>query len=203
MIEPTIFVVDDDEAMRRSLQWLLETLRLPIATFADAERFIEGYDGRPGCMVLDVRMPGMSGLELQQRLADEGAPLQVIMLTAHGDVPMAVRAMHAGAFDFVQKPYNGQALLERVQAAVRAVQRQSERQEETGTLKRRVDSLTPREREVLELVAAGEPNKRIAQLLGVSLRTVEVHRHNVMGKLEAHTVGDLIRIYLAVKGHPE
>jgi RNA polymerase sigma factor (sigma-70 family) len=154
-------------------------------------------------MVLDVRMPGMSGLELQQRLADEGAPLQVIMLTAHGDVPMAVRAMHAGAFDFVQKPYNGQALLERVQAAVRAVQRQSERQEETGTLKRRVDSLTPREREVLELVAAGEPNKRIAQLLGVSLRTVEVHRHNVMGKLEAHTVGDLIRIYLAVKGHPE
>lgn len=195
--EPTLFVVDDDEAMRRSLEWLLETLRLPLETFDSAEAFLAGYDGRPGCLVLDVRMPGMSGLELQERLAAEYPSLPVILLTAHGDVPMAVRAMHAGAFDFVQKPYNGQSLLERVQAAVREAQRRYERESEREVLAERLASLTPREREVLERVAAGEPNKQVARDLGISLRTVEVHRHNLMEKLQAHTVGDVIRIYLS------
>ncbi len=201
--EPTLFVVDDDEAMRRSLKWLLETLRLPLQTFDSAEAFLEGYDGAPGVLVLDVRMSGMSGLALQERLAGSAPHLPVILLTAHGDVPMAVQAMHAGAFDFVQKPYNGQALLERVQAALREARFRHERQGERAVLAGRLASLTPREREVLDLVASGEPNKQIAQRLGISLRTVEVHRHNLMEKLNAHTVGEVIRIFLSATGAAE
>lgn len=196
----SLYVVDDDEAMRKSLRWLLETLRLPLEVFDSAEAFLASYDGRPGCLVSDVRMPGMSGLELQEALAAKHAQLAVILLTAHGDVPMAVRAMRGGAFDFVQKPYNGQALLERVQAALRESLRCHAQNTERAAMRARLDALTPREREVLELVSTGEPNKRIAQSLGISLRTVEVHRHNLMEKLGAHTVGDVIRLYLCAKG---
>ena len=195
--EPTLFVVDDDEAMRRSLRWLLETLRLPLQTFDSGEAFLEGYRGEPGVLILDVRMPGMSGLELLERLAETHPSLPAILLTAHGDVPMAVRALRAGAYDFVQKPYNGQALLERVQAAIGEARHRHQRQGERDSAVARLESLTPRECEVLELVAAGEPNKRIARELGISLRTVEVHRHNLMEKLDAHTVGDVIRLYLS------
>lgn len=190
--EPTIFVVDDEQPVRDSLQSLLESLRFDAETFASAQDFLSAYDpARPGCLVLDVRMPRMSGLELQQELNARRFHIPVIIITGHGDIPMAVRAMKAGAIDFIEKPFNEQMLLERIQHALTADARQRREDAERQTLRVRIEALTIRQREVLERVIAGKPNKVIAIELGISTKTVEAHRAKVMERLEAHSVAEL------------
>lgn len=194
---PTVFVVDDDPAMRHSLAWLLESVALRVEVYGSAEAFLAAVDpSRLGCLVVDVRMPGMSGLELQDTLVRRGCPLPVIVITGHGDVPMAVRALRAGAVDFIEKPFNDQQLLDRVQEAMhrsRVLAADAARRRVAAT---RLARLTPRERQVADLVSAGKPNKIIAHVMNLSPKTVEVHRHNVMDKLEVASVADLIRLLL-------
>jgi len=195
MITPTVFIVDDDQAVARSLRWLIETIRLKVETFASAQDFLDGYDlSRPGCLVLDVRMPGMSGLELQERLVAQRIQVPIIFITGHGDVQMAVRAVQAGAFDFVEKPFNDQDLLDRIQKAIHFDSGQRDRNARRAQLRAIFASLTPREREVLDLVVDGKPNKAIANTLGLSAKTVEVHRAKMMEKLQARSVADLVKM---------
>lgn len=196
MTEPaTVFVVDDDEAMRESLLWLLKSVGLPAVGHPSAEAFLAALDpDRPGCLVLDVRMPGMSGLELQERLVAMGAALPVIIITGHGDIPMAVRAMKAGAVDFLEKPFNNQQLLERITAALRSGDAAHAERRRRDALRERLASLSPRERAVALLVAAGKQNKVIAFDLGISQKTVEIHRHNAMEKMRAAGAAELGRM---------
>ncbi|MCP5366350.1 MAG: response regulator transcription factor [Hyphomicrobiales bacterium] len=197
--EPTVFVVDDDEAVRDSLRWLLESVDLAVVTCDSAAAFAEVYRrGRPGCLVTDVRMPGLSGLDLQQRLAEAGVDLPVIVVTGHGDISMAVRAMKAGAFDFIEKPYNDQVMVDVVQAAVAQSLRQGDRRGERLAIEARLAQLTPREREVLDRVVDGGSNKSIARDLAISEKTVETHRARVMEKMEAGSLADLVRMVLSV-----
>ncbi len=193
--DATVFVVDDDDAMRDSLSYLLQSVGLAVEAFPSAEHFLAAYDpARPGCLVLDVRMPGMSGLELQQILIERGSALPVIVITGHGDVPMAVRAMRAGAIDFIEKPFNNQALLDRVTAAIRTSTAAMAEQARAHEIRARLATLSPREREVALLVGTGKQNKVIAHELGISQKTVEVHRHNAMEKMQATTGADLARM---------
>jgi RNA polymerase sigma factor (sigma-70 family) len=196
MSDATVFIVDDDQAVARSLRWLIETVRLQVETFASAQAFLDGYDAaKPGCLVLDVRMPGMSGLELQERLAARrGYHVPIIFITGHGDVQMAVRAVQAGAFDFVEKPFNDQDLLDRIQRAIAHDAGQRGKEAQRSQLKALFASLTPREREVLDLVVEGLSNKAIANALGLSAKTVEVHRAKVMEKLHARSLSDLVKM---------
>lgn len=195
MSEPTVFIVDDDQAVARSLRWLIESVRLKVETFSSAQEFLDGYESsKPGCLVLDVRMPGMSGLDLQERLVAQRFQVPIIFITGHGDVQMAVRAVQSGAFDFVEKPFNDQDLLDRIQKAiVFDAQRRSKNTQrvQLGSL---FASLTPREREVLDLVVEGMSNKAIANSLGLSAKTVEVHRAKVMEKMHARSVADLVKM---------
>ncbi|HKZ74185.1 MAG TPA: response regulator transcription factor [Steroidobacteraceae bacterium] len=192
---PTVFVVDDDEAVRGALRLLLKSVGLTAAAFASAQEFLASYSpGQPGCLVLDVRMPGMSGLELQHQLNLRGAILPVIFITGHGDVPMAVEAMQHGAFDFVQKPFRDQELLERVQRALEKDRLAREQLRQTESIRARLDALTPREREVLLLMVQGKANKVMAADLGVSQRTVEIHRARVMDKMQARALAQLVRM---------
>ncbi|QIK37794.1 response regulator transcription factor [Caldichromatium japonicum] len=195
--EPTVFVVDDDEAMRTSLQWLIESTGLPVKTYASASAFLaDYYPGRAGCLLLDVRMPGMSGLELQTLLAREGFGIPVILITGHGDIAMAVRAMKAGALDFIEKPFHDEDLLRSIRQALDHDQRlRNERLARAETI-RRLAELTPREHEVMVMVTEGKSNKDIAALLGVSTKTVEVHRARVMEKMQAESLADLVRMVL-------
>lgn len=196
--EPTVFVVDDDQAMRKSLHWLIESVGLNVETFPSARRFLESYTpGRPGCLVLDMRMPGISGLELQEKLKARNITIPVIFITGHGDVPMAVRAMKAGAIDFIEKPFNDQLLLDRIQHALEQDAQSRSGQAQRAELAARLALLTPREREVMEMVAEGKPNKVIAAQLGVSAKTVEAHRAKVMEKMQAKSLADLIRMVMA------
>jgi two-component system, LuxR family, response regulator FixJ len=198
-IEPTVFIVDDDEAMRESLRWLISSVQLNVETYASASEFLENYHpGVSGCLVLDVRMPGMSGLELQEKLAKEQIALPVIIITGHGDVPMAVRAMKSGAVDFIQKPFNDQVLLDRIQFALDRDSRARMDQAEKGEIAARLALLTPREREVMDMVVEGEPNKVIAVKLGVSAKTVEAHRARVMEKMRASSLSELVRMAMTV-----
>ena len=175
--EPTVYVVDDDEAVSSSLSWLLESIGLRVRTYRNALDFIAAMDADPwGCLVLDVRMPGMSGLELQQRLRDRDVGLPVIFITGHGGVANAVKAIKAGAFDFLEKPFDDQTLLDRVQQAIGVNSETRRCRSARAALLDRYASLTPREREVMELVVEGRPNKVIAQVLGLSSKTVEAHR---------------------------
>jgi two-component system response regulator FixJ len=195
MSEPTVFIVDDDQAVARSLRWLIETVRLKVETFSSAQQFLDGYDSsKPGCLVLDVRMPGMSGLDLQERLVTQRIEVPIIFITGHGDVQMAVRAVQSGAFDFVEKPFNDQDLLGRIQKAIVFDAAQRSKNAQRVQLRALFASLTPREREVLDLVAEGMSNKAIANSLGVSAKTVEVHRAKVMEKMQAHSVADLVKM---------
>ena len=202
MSDATVFIIDDEEAVRDSLQWLLESSGLQVALFDSAEAFLQGYDpAQPGCLVVDVRMPGMSGLELQERLTARGGyHPPIIFITGHGDVQMAVRAVQAGAFDFVEKPFNDQDLLDRIQRAIAHDAGQRGKEELRSQLKALFASLTPREREVLDLVVAGMSNKAIANTLGLSAKTVEVHRAKVMEKLHARSLSDLVK--LAMQNQP-
>jgi RNA polymerase sigma factor (sigma-70 family) len=192
--EPTVFVVDDDAALRNSLCWLIESIQLPVQTFASAAEFLDAYDPEmPGCLVLDVRMPGLSGLELQQRLNEWKITIPVIIITGYGDVPMAVKAIKAGAVDFIEKPVSDQALLDRIQQAM--TQDVANRDQNQGRVQiaARLKLLTAREREVMDKVVDGLSSREIGDQLGVSYKTVEAHRAKIMKKMQATSVPQLVR----------
>ena len=194
---PTVFVVDDDEGVRNSLRFLLKSVGLATRALGSAGEFLETYKpNQPGCLVLDVRMPGMSGLELQQQLNLRGAVIPVIFITGHGDIPMAVEAMQQGAFDFLQKPFRDQDLIDRIQRALERDSRSRTALDQHARIRERLDSLTPREREVLALMTRGKPNKIMAADLGVSQRTVEIHRARVMEKSGAASLAQLVRMVM-------
>jgi FixJ family two-component response regulator len=190
-----VHIVDDDDAVRSSLRLLMKSIGLQAQISASAPEFLAQFDPeQPGCIVLDVRMPGMSGLELQQQLNLRGATIPVIFITGHGDIPMAVEAMQHGAFDFLPKPFRDQDLIDRVQRALQADTENRDKLKQKDAIRARFDSLTPREREVLELVTQGKANKVMAGDLGVSQRTIEIHRARVMEKMEARSLAELVRM---------
>ncbi|MBV9726439.1 MAG: response regulator transcription factor [Gammaproteobacteria bacterium] len=194
---PTVFVVDDDEGVRNSLRFLLKSVGLTTRALGSASEFLEAYKhNQPGCLVLDVRMPGMSGIELQQQLNLRGATIPVIFITGHGDIPMAVEAMQHGAFDFLQKPFRDQDLIDRIQRALERDTRNRTSLAQHARIRERLESLTPREREVLTLMTRGKPNKVMAAELGVSQRTVEIHRARVMEKSGADSLAHLVRMVM-------
>lgn len=198
---PVIYVVDDDDSMREALTLLLRTVGYTTASFTRPGDFLAQYDpNQPGCVVLDVRMPQMSGLEVQQQLNRTGSLLPVILMTGHGDIPMAVQAMKDGAFDFLQKPFRDQDLIDRINAALKQDTENREMVQRHADLRRRADSLTPREREVMAAVVDGKANKVIAIDLGLSERTVEIHRANVMEKMGARSVAHLVKMDLTLRG---
>ena len=202
--ESTVFVVDDDDAVRNSMRWLVESVGLPVETYASAREFLETHDpNRPGCLVLDVRMPGMSGLDLQEKLHENGIVIPIIVVTGHGDVPTAVRAIKAGAVEFIEKPVNDQLLLDTIQ---RCIEKDTEYRRESATrsvIEMRYMSLTPREREVMAQVVAGEPNKVIARNLDLSAKTIEAHRAAVMRKMEADSLASLVHMAIACEDQQE
>jgi len=200
MSEVTVFIVDDDHEVRAALQLLMESVGLKVETFESAQVYLDQFDpSRLGCVVLDVRMPGMSGLELQAKLADKPLCPPIVIITGHGDVPMAVRAVQAGAVDFIEKPFNDQALLDSVHRAIERDATQRGQASTIADIQNRVSRLTPREREVLDLVVAGYRNKLIAAELSVSQSTVEAHRAKVMEKMDAKSLSDLMRMMLTLE----
>ena len=199
LARPTIFVVDDDAAVRDALKLLLRSVGHAVETFGSAQEFLDAYgEDRAGCLVLDIRMPGMSGLELQQKLNEKHSILPIIFITGHGDVPMAVEAMQAGAVDFIQKPFRDQDLIDRINQALEKDSSNRAALGERNDIRRRLGTLTPREREVLDLVVHGKANKVIAGDLKLSQRTVEIHRARVMEKMQASSLAHLVRMVLEV-----
>ena len=195
--KPMVYIVDDDDGMRRALSVLMTTVGYQPAAFAGPREFIAKHDpSQPSCLVLDVRMPEMSGLELQQHLNRSGSMLPVILISGHGDIPMAVQAMKDGAIDFLQKPFRDQELLDRINGALKLDAENRASTDRLADLKQRSDSLTPREREVMASVVDGKANKVIAIDLGLSERTVEIHRANVMEKMGARSVAHLVKMHL-------
>ncbi len=198
--QTTVFVVDDDEAMRDSIQMLLESVNLNARMCSGAKDFIECCDPKQGgCLLLDVRMPGMSGMALLESLKAAGITLPVIMITGHGDVPMAVRALKQGAFDFIQKPFSAHVLLERIDAALELDRKNRRKINEIEQCRAIFMTLTDREMEVLDLVVVGNPSKIIARTLGISPKTVDIHRANIMRKLNVHTVAEVIQLRLSLR----
>ena len=194
---PTVFIVDDDPAIRFAMQALMDSVNVPHEIYGSGDEFLEKVDDhRPGCLVLDIRMPGLGGLELQQELLDRGSTLPIIFITGHGDVPMAVEAMQKGAVDFIQKPFRDQDLLDRIREALMTDKERREEQEKHAEVEKRLARLTNREREVFDLVVTGKPNKVIAYELGVSQRTVEIHRARVMEKMQARSLADLVKMHM-------
>lgn len=192
---PTVYVVDDDHQVRKSLHWLIEPLGLRVVSCADACEFLSRYEPDViGCLVLDVRMPAMSGLDLQETLNARCIRLPIIFISGHADVPMSVRALKAGAFDFLEKPFNGQVLLDSIQ---RAIARDREIRQESAaetSLRVKLATLSERERQVMDLVLAGQTNKRIADTLGITVRTVEAHRAHIMDKMQVDSIMLLARM---------
>jgi len=199
----TVFVVDDDPAVRDSMALLVRSIDLPVETYGSGSEFLDAYDDRmSGCLVLDVRMPGVSGIEVQERLAALGSTLPIVFITGHGDVSMAVRAVKAGAIDFIEKPFNDQELLDKIHEAL-ALDRATRRQtDELHLIEARIASLTPREKQVMELVVEGVANKVIAHRLEISQRTVEIHRASVMRKMKVDSLAQLVRVVVAADGRP-
>lgn len=198
--KPTVFAVDDDVAVLESLTLLLRSVGLPARTYGSASEFLDAYDpAAPGCLVLDVRMPGMSGLELQERLHALGSKLPIIFITAHGDVPMAVKAVKAGAVDFIQKPFRDQELIDKIQRALKVDAHLRMQVADLDEISARLSSLTPREKEVMEGVVAGKVNKVIAHELGLSQRTVEIHRARVMEKMQAKSLAQLVQMVMRAR----
>jgi FixJ family two-component response regulator len=192
--EPLVLVVDDDESVRRATRRLFASVGLEVLTFASAEALLEhDWADRPTCLVLDVRMPGVGGLDLQQTLAQAGVEVPIIFITGHGDVPMSVRAMKAGACDFLEKPFNDQVLLDSVQRALNQDRERLASQSRTDGIRQRLETLTRRERQVFELVVAGLLNKQIASRLGAAEKTVKIHRGRVMEKMQASSLAELLR----------
>jgi RNA polymerase sigma factor (sigma-70 family) len=197
-LKSTVYIVDDDQAIRHAMELLMRSVGLDYEIFHSADDFLESHTNeRAGCLVLDIRMPGMGGLELQEKLNQTGSTLPIIFITGHGDVPMAVEAMQKGAVDFIQKPFRDQELLDRIGEALKTDQERRSEREEKAEVRERIGKLTNRERQVLDLVVTGKPNKVIAYELGVSQRTVEIHRARVMEKMEAKSLADLVRMHLA------
>ncbi len=200
--ESTVFVVDDDADLRESLGWLFESAGLRFKGYSTAQEFLTEYKfDEPGCLLLDVRMPGLSGLDLQEELRRRGVPPPIIIMTGHARVPMAVRALRGGAIDFIQKPFSDQSLLERVRQAIDLDRRTRQARMECARFADLLTHLTPREREVMGLVIAGKPNKIIADDLGISAKTVEIHRGRVMEKLQVESVAALVRLDLLWKAN--
>jgi FixJ family two-component response regulator len=194
-MQPIVYIIDDDRLARESLQWMIESASQSVRVFENGTKFLDHYQiGDPGCVVLDVRMPDINGMELHARLRGRGANIPVIIVTGHADVAMAVRAMKAGAWDFIEKPYNDALMLERVQGAI-AYDRDNQRnQERVDEIRQRAQLLTPREQEVMGHVIRSSQNKTIAQTLGISVKTVELHRANLMSKMEATSSTELVRL---------
>ncbi len=193
----TIYVVDDDEAVRDSLQWLLEGKDYRVRCFDSAESFLARYDAREvACLIVDIRMGGMTGLELQDRLIERRSPLPIVFITGHGDVPMAVNTMKKGALDFIQKPFNEEELVALVERMLEHAKSAFSEHQSSASRDALLGKLTSREAQVLERIVAGRLNKQIADDLGISIKTVEAHRANIMEKLNANTVADLLKIAL-------
>ncbi len=195
----TVFIVDDDQAIRHAMELLMRSVGLEHEIFHSGDDFLQQYaPDRSGCLVLDIRMPGLGGLELQQKLLEMDSTLPIIFITGHGDVPMAVEAMQKGAVDFIQKPFRDQELLDRIREALETDLERRSAREERAEVAARLEKLTKREREVMDLVVTGKPNKVIAYELGVSQRTVEIHRARVMEKMGARSLADLVRMHMTV-----
>jgi FixJ family two-component response regulator len=192
--EATVFVIDDDQSVREALKSLLESVDLRVKTFASAQEFLQCCTDVPGCLVLDVRLPGLSGLDLQREMADANIQTPIIFITGYGDVPMTVHAMKAGAVEFLTKPFRDQDLLDAIRQALDRDRTARAERAETRDLRLRFDSLTPRERDVLSLVVTGLLNKQIAAQLGTSEITIKQHRHQVMQKMRADSLADLVRM---------
>jgi FixJ family two-component response regulator len=193
----TVYVVDDDEAVRDSLQWLLEGKDYRVRCFESAEAFLSRYDAREvACLIVDIRMDGMSGLDLQDRLIEGGSPLPIVFVTGHGDVPMAVNTMKKGAMDFIQKPFEEANLVSLVERMLETARESFSEFQLAANRDALLSRLTSREAQVLERIVAGRLNKQIADDLGISIKTVEAHRANIMEKLNAKTVADLLKIAL-------
>jgi FixJ family two-component response regulator len=194
--EATVFLVDDDESLRDALSFLLESVDLRVESFSSAAEFLSRFDPeRPGCLVLDIRMPGMSGLSLQKHLVESGIRIPVLIITGHGDVPMCVQAFQNGAFAFLEKPVNHQEFLDEIQ---RAIEHDAQhRRDQESSVAARIEQLSPREREVMELIVAGKPMKLIATQLGISIQTCSKHRARVLDKLDVNNDVELVRLLLA------
>jgi FixJ family two-component response regulator len=194
MTPTTVFIVDDDPSVRDSLQFLLESVGLEVRSFPSARDFLDGADPEaPGCLLLDVRMPGMSGLDMQHELATAEIFLPIVFITGHGTVPMSVRAMKAGAVDFLQKPFDEQDLLNAVSQAIEQDRQARLERDELREIQRRIESLTPREYEVFTILVSGMLNKQVAYRLGTTERTIKAHRSRIMEKMEADSLADLVR----------
>ena len=193
----TVYVVDDDEGVRDSLQWLLEGKDYRVRCYDSAETFLSRYDAREvACLIVDIRMGGMTGLELQDRLVERKSPLPIVFITGHGDVPMAVDTMKKGAMDFIQKPFQEDALVNLVERMLEQAKEAFSEHQQSASRDALLAKLTTREAQVLERIVAGRLNKQIADDLGISIKTVEAHRANIMEKLNANTVADLLKIAL-------
>jgi len=190
-----VYIVDDDDAVRESTALYLDAQGLSVRGFASAQEFLEAASSvAPGCVLTDMRMPGMDGLELLRWLREQGLPMAVVVMTAHGEVPLAVQALKTGAVDFIEKPFAGQTLLEAVEMALRSVEQTQQKETELAAFREHLASLTEREREVMQQLVAGHPNKIIAYNLGMSPRTVEVHRARVMEKMRVRSASALVRL---------
>lgn len=197
--DSTIYIVDDDEAVRDSLGLLIETAGYKVALFPSAEAFLENYiEDRNGCLVLDIRMPGMDGMQLQQELVNRQLTLPVIFITGHGDIPMAVKAIHQGAKDFLAKPFGDQELLDRIDEILEEYSSKRDEIEENKEITQRLARLTERETEIMSLIAEGKANKVIAIDLDISQRTVEIHRGRVMQKMQARSIAQLVRMLMQI-----
>ena len=198
--EATVWIVDDDPAIRNSLRWLVESIGLAVQTCASAEEYLQTYVDSPGCLITDIRMPGMSGLELQEEMAARGQTVPMIFLTAHGEVPSAVRAVKSGAVDFIEKPFSNQHLLDSIRRAVNADKIAREEMVARAEAVARLRSLSAREREVMDRIVEGRSNKEIAVELELAIKTVEFHRAHVMQKMGAASVAALINTVTTAKG---
>lgn len=191
---PVVYIVDDDEAVRTSLAWLLHSVNIETACFDSAHAFLQSYDpARLSCLILDVRMPEVSGFQLQERLNEMGADIRIIFVSGHGDIPMSVRALQNGAVDFFEKPYNSQQMLERIQVTLKSVVDNQEARLRRQQLRQRLQTLTSREREILNKVILGAPSKTIARELDISIKTVDVHRASIKEKLGCTSTANLVR----------
>lgn len=204
MRKPVVRIIDDSDAIRDSLRWLLSTVSLEAETYANADEFLAAWNAEvPGCLVLDLCMPGMSGLELQRRLEEQGVRIPIIFISGHGDIPTATAAMRAGATEFLTKPFSDEDLIRWVQRAVAQDLAQRAQAAEQAAVRERLSSLTPRERDVLDLVVAGRTNKEIGDALHISPKTVEMHRARVMEKMQADSAVALVRLCMEVGAEPE